>query len=84
MHVYTTGRQNLQLVFHFVIQYADALVQLASSIKEQGIETIAISSNSIVTHPQDGPDKMAEDAKSLGTALESWHWTSKLSGLNTA
>lgn len=50
----------------FVIHLRDALVQLASNIKEQEIETIAISSNSIVTHPQDGPAKMAEDAKSFG------------------
>ena len=65
-----TGGQKLQLEFHFAFQYADALVQLASNIKEQGIETIAISSNSIVTHPQDGPAKMAEDAKSFGMALD--------------
>ena len=28
---------------------------------------IGISSNSAVTHPQDGPEKMAEDARSFGT-----------------
>lgn len=34
------------------------------------MEVLAISSNSVVTHPQDGPEKMAEDARSFGTVLE--------------
>jgi len=44
----------------------DALVQLAKDIKPHGIETIGISSNSVITHPQDGPDEMAEDAQNFG------------------
>jgi len=44
----------------------DALVQLAKDIKSHGIETIGISSNSVITHPQDGPDEMAEDAQNFG------------------
>ena len=34
-----------------------------------GVETIAISSNDVITHPQDGPEKMAEDARSFGIPL---------------
>lgn len=31
---------------------------------------LGISSNSVVTHPRDGPEEMAEDAKSFGTACQ--------------
>jgi len=30
---------------------------------KKGLAVVAISSNSVVTHPQDGPEFMAEDAK---------------------
>ena len=44
----------------FVIHVLDELIQLAKDYSEKGINCVAISSNSIVTHPQDGPDKMAQ------------------------
>lgn len=47
----------------------DALIQLAHDIEPLGVQVIAISSNSVVTHPQDGPEKMAEDAKSFGIVV---------------
>ncbi|DBB12909.1 hypothetical protein WJX82_002719 [Trebouxia sp. C0006] len=50
----------------FVIHLRDAVVQLAKDIKSHGIETIGISSNSVITHPQDGPEEMAEDAQNFG------------------
>lgn len=31
-----------------------------------GLAAVAISSNSAATHPQDGPDRMVEDAKQFG------------------
>ena len=49
-----------------VVGIIDGLIALASDIKPLGIETVAISSNSVITHPQDGPEKMAEDARSFG------------------
>lgn len=36
--------------------------------KPQGLQSFAISANSIVTHPQDAPEKMAEKAKALGAS----------------
>ena len=32
----------------------------------KGVGFVAISSNSTVTHPQDGPDEMARDATAAG------------------
>lgn len=46
---------------------ADALIQLTHDVQPHGIEVIGISSNSVVTHPQDGPEQMAEDARNFGT-----------------
>lgn len=45
---------------------AEAFIQLSHEAQQQGIAAIAISSNSVITHPQDGPDKMAEDAQAFG------------------
>lgn len=54
----------------------DALIQLTCDVQPLGVEVIGISSNSAVTHPQDGPETMAEDARSFGTssatAVRSW------------
>ena len=36
--------------------------------KPQGLAAFGISANSTVTHPQDGPEKMADKARSLGAA----------------
>lgn len=44
----------------YVIHILPSLVQNARALQQQGIEVIAISSNNIVTHPADSPDKMAE------------------------
>jgi len=45
---------------------ADAIAKLAAEYQPKGVAVVAISSNSVQTHPQDGPDKMAEDAKKHG------------------
>lgn len=34
-----------------------------------GLAAVAVSSNSAETHPQDGPDRMVEDAKQFGARL---------------
>ena len=48
---------------------ADGLVSLANDYKDKGVQLVAISSNSVQTHPQDGPEAMAEDAKQFGECL---------------
>lgn len=42
------------------------MVQLAKDYEPQGVQLVAISANSIQSHPQDGPEKMAEDARHHG------------------
>ena len=40
----------------YVVHLMDAIVNTASKFSKIGVNTIAISSNSIISHPQDGPD----------------------------
>lgn len=47
----------------FVVHVNEELVRLAKDYQTQEIGFIAISSNSVVTHPQDGPKFMNEHAK---------------------
>ena len=49
----------------FVINVNEELVKLANDYTIKGISFIAISSNSITTHPQDGPEHMTEHAKKM-------------------
>jgi len=44
-------------------------VDLAKDYQEKGVAIVAISSNSIKTHPQDGPEQMAVDAREQGRNL---------------
>lgn len=46
--------------------HVEAIVEVAKQYQAKGLAVVAISSNSVVTHPQDGPEKMAEDAKQYG------------------
>ena len=46
----------------YVIHLIDQLVETAKKYLTKEINTIAISSNSIKTHPQDGPEKMKKFA----------------------
>ncbi|WIA44506.1 hypothetical protein OEZ86_007246 [Tetradesmus obliquus] len=50
----------------FVVMLKGAIAALAKEHQSKGLAVVAISSNSSETHPQDGPDKMAEDAKAQG------------------
>ncbi|KAL8515191.1 hypothetical protein ACS0TY_014052 [Phlomoides rotata] len=47
----------------FVIHLKKDIVKLSNFYMKKGLAVIAISSNSVTTHPQDGPEFMAEDAK---------------------
>ena len=50
----------------YVIHLREALVRMAADYAERGLQVVAISSNSVQTHPQDGPDKMREEAEQQG------------------
>ena len=50
----------------FVVLLKDKIVEVCRSYADRGVAAVAISSNSIKTHPQDGPEHMAEEAKKLG------------------
>ncbi|KAM1042667.1 hypothetical protein TB2_033524 [Malus domestica] len=47
----------------FVKHLKKSIVKLANFYMKKGLAVVAISSNSVATHPQDGPQFMAEDAK---------------------
>ncbi|EPS69847.1 hypothetical protein M569_04924, partial [Genlisea aurea] len=47
----------------FVKHLKKGLANLSGIYIKKGVGVVAISSNSIATHPQDGPNFMAEDAK---------------------
>lgn len=50
----------------FVVHVNSELIALAKSYANKGFGFIAISSNSIATHPQDGPSHMKIHAQSVG------------------
>ncbi|XP_021601004.1 uncharacterized protein LOC110606489 isoform X2 [Manihot esculenta] len=47
----------------FVKHLKKDIVKLSNFYMKKGLAVVAISSNSVVTHPQDGPVFMAEEAK---------------------
>ncbi|KAL0314425.1 UNVERIFIED_CONTAM: hypothetical protein Sangu_2286900 [Sesamum angustifolium] len=47
----------------FVKHLKKDIVKLSNFYMKKGLAVIAISSNSVTTHPQDGPEFMAEEAK---------------------
>jgi peroxiredoxin len=50
----------------FVVHIRAGLVEFGRYCQEQGVPFVAISSNDVSTHPQDGPKPMAEEAKKHG------------------
>ncbi|GLJ25006.1 hypothetical protein SUGI_0478730 [Cryptomeria japonica] len=50
----------------FVIHLKKEIFKLTNDYMPKGLGVVAISSNYTVTHPQDGPDFMAEEAKKFG------------------
>ena len=47
----------------YVHHINNKLVEMANHYQRLGISFIAISSNNVLTHPQDGPDEMTKTAK---------------------
>lgn len=50
----------------YVIHVQSGLVALGRYCETQGIKMVAVSSNDISTHPEDGPAKMAEESRRVG------------------
>jgi peroxiredoxin len=50
----------------FVVHIRAGLVEFGRYCQEAGVGLVAISSNDATTHPQDGPDQMAVEAKRHG------------------
>lgn len=50
----------------FVLHVNNELVRIANDYQSKGIHFIAISSNDVVTHPDDSPEHMKERALELG------------------
>lgn len=46
----------------FVVHVNPELVRMANDYKSKGVSFIAISSNSVISHPQDGPEQMKTNA----------------------
>ena len=46
----------------YVVHLREALVAFVNDYQSKGLQVVAISANSPESHPQDGPDKMAEQA----------------------
>jgi len=50
----------------YVVRIHHGLISLANDYLSNGVAFIAISSNSILTHPQDGPERMKELGEEFG------------------
>jgi thiol-disulfide isomerase/thioredoxin len=50
----------------FVIHVRDEITRLASEYGGKGVDFVAINANSAESHPQDGPEHMAELVRELG------------------
>ncbi len=65
------GRKGLLVIFMcnhcpFVVHLRSDLAKFAKEYQAKGLGIVGISSNDAGAYPQDGPDKMAEEAKSAG------------------
>lgn len=50
----------------YVLHINDELVRIAHKYQAKGVSFVAISSNDVENYPQDGPDKMEEQARKTG------------------
>ncbi len=50
----------------FVIYLRSELAKFAAEYQKKGLAIIGISANDVTTHPDDGPARMAQEAKSAG------------------
>ncbi len=65
------GRRGLLVMFicahcPFVIHVQDELARLGNGYADQGLGVVAVSSNSVVTHPEDSPANLKAMARKLG------------------
>lgn len=65
------GNRGLLVIFicnhcPYVKLIKEELVQYATDFMPKDVAVVAISSNDVENYPQDGPDKMKEDAEKLG------------------
>ncbi len=57
----------------YVKHLRDTLAQLAREYQPRGIAVVGISSNDVENYPEDGPAKMAEEAKAAGYTFPYLH-----------
>jgi thiol-disulfide isomerase/thioredoxin len=50
----------------YVIYINPEIVRIVAAYKKQGVAFVGINSNDAIAHPEDGPDKMAVHAASVG------------------
>lgn len=50
----------------FVVHLRSELAAFGQEYQEKGLSIVGISSNDVATHPDDSPEKMADEAKSAG------------------
>ncbi len=50
----------------FVIHVRDEITRIARDYASQGVDFVAVNSNSVASHPQDGPEHMAALSRELG------------------
>ena len=50
----------------FVVHIREALSEFGRAYQERGVAIVAINSNDVATHPDDSPEKMAEELESAG------------------
>jgi len=50
----------------FVVHIREALAEFGREYQERGVAIVAINSNDVATHPDDSPEKMAEELDSAG------------------
>ena len=66
-----SGKKGLLVIFMcnhcpFVVHLRSDLAKFAKEYQEKGLAIVGISSNDVDEYPQDGPGKMAEEAKAAG------------------
>ena len=50
----------------FVVHIREALAESGREYQERGVAIVAINSNDVASHPDDSPEKMAEELASAG------------------
>lgn len=53
----------------FVVHIWEQFVAFAAEYADKGVQTVAISSNDVIAHPADSPEKMAELAHNSGATF---------------